>query len=412
MIWSVGAGNHLLEQNPTNMKKTFIIIGIIALVLALLGGAWWYLLMNGAPKGLSNIPNPFGTFDGDSEEFAPAPREPAIEPRVSGALRKLSEVPVAGAVLTRRDGASYARYVERGTGHIFEVDLASSATTRLTGTTIPRATRAVFSAQGTRVVLFTESADSNERVFAGAIERADSGEGTLATSELDPTARNIAFSATGESIYYTVPTATGSVGYEQNLKVDTGTRATLFTSPLRDIVVSWGSPASAELSLIAYTTPTAQQRGYAYEGAGFSRLFGGVPGLMVIPAQNYRVVSYAGDNTFISRTDTLAGTTLAVPAFPEKCATDASHPTTLWCAAPLALLPGDYPDAWYQGAISFDDSIWQVDVTTGSATLLSVPGDDVGETIDAVGMQATSDGDTLIFINKKDGSLWMQKTSS
>ena len=111
------------------MKKTLLIISSIVLGIILLGGAWWYLLMNGRPEGLSGIPNPFGTFGDDSEEFAPAPREPAIEPRVSGALRKLSEVPVAGAVLTRRDGASYARYVERGTGHIFEVDLASSATT-------------------------------------------------------------------------------------------------------------------------------------------------------------------------------------------------------------------------------------------------------------------------------------------
>ena len=390
------------------MKKTLLIIGIIILGIVLLGGAWWYLLMNGAPEGLSGIPNPFGTFGDDVNEFAQAPEETAAEPRVSGALRKISEVPVAGAVLTLRDGASYARYVERGTGHIFEVDLASSATTRLTGTTIPRATRAVFSSSGTRVVLFTEGTDGDERIFTGAIERADNGEGVLATSELDPAARNIAFSGTGESIYYT---ATGSAGYEQNLKVSTSTRATVFTSPLRDIVVIWGSSTSASLPLVAYTTPTARQRGYAYEGAGFSRLFGGVPGLMVIPAQNYRIISYAQNGSLVSRTDTLGGTTLAVPAFPEKCASDASHPTTLWCAAPLALLPGDYPDAWYQGAISFDDSIWQVDVTTGSATLISVPGDDVGETIDATGMQASSDGDTLLFINKKDGALWAQKTN-
>lgn len=383
------------------MKKTIIIIGIGVLVIILLGGAWWYLLMNGAPKKLSSILNPFGTSS--SDRFATTTVTTAVtdQPRPPGTLRKISTSPVAGAVIFSRDGAEYVRYVERGTGHIFEVALATGATTRITGTTIPRTTRAFWSPLGSRVVLVTETATDETRIFAGAIERADGGEGALTTIELDPHARNVAFAQTGESVFYTIPTVGGSAGYEHNLK--TNIRTVRFNSILRDIVVVW------EPSIIAYTAPTAYQRGYAYEGSGFSRLPGGVNGLMVVPTAHYRILSYAENNTLVSRADTLNGTALAIPVFPEKCAADPTRDTVLYCGAPLALASNAYPDVWYQGAVSFDDSVWQVDVATGSATLVSVPSKDAGEAIDAIDMQASRAGNMLIFINKKDGALWLQE---
>ncbi len=384
------------------MKKLLIIIGIVTLVILLLGGAWWYLLMNGAPESLSSIPNPFSFGDDAAEEFGASPKTDLVidQPRASGMLRKISTSPVAGAVVFSRDGATHVRYVERGTGHVFEFDPAAGSTARITGTTIPRAVSAVWSPQGSRVVLVTEIASGEQRIFAAAIERTDEGEGTLATIELESDARNIAFAATGESVYYTVPSARGSVGYEHNLK--TNVRSVRFTSVLRDMVVTW------EPTLVAYTTPTAHFDGYAYEGTGFTRLFGGANGLMIESAAQYRIVSYAENNSLISRVDTLNGATLGIPVFPEKCAPDSTRDTVLWCAAPFGLAPGAYPDMWYQGAASFDDSIWRLDVEAGSATLVSIPSDDVGEAIDATDMQISSIGDMLLFINKKDGMLWLR----
>ncbi len=392
------------------MKKTYIIIGSIVLLIILLGGAWWYLLMNGRPASLSSI-NPFGSSTSNQFATSTATTQAQVPTAPAGSLRKISTTPVAGAVVFSRDGAEFVRFVERGTGHIFEVAAATGATTRITGTTIPRTTRAIWSPAGSRVVLVTETASDEERLFAGSIEKTDQGnapgEGTLSTIELDPTARNVTFASTSDSIYYTTPTAQGSTGYSQNLK--TNARTVRFTSPLRDITTTWGSEADASLPIIAYTTPTAQQLGYAYVGTGFTRLVGGLRGLMVIPTPNHRILSYAQSNSLISRTDTLDGTALAIPVFPEKCAADPTRSTTLWCGAPLGLAPGGYPDLWYQGAVSFDDSIWKLDIASGNATLVSVPSQDVKEAIDVTDMHTSSDGTLLIFINKKDGALWLQE---
>lgn len=388
------------------MKKIWILIGIVLLIIILFGGAWWYLLMNGAPEGLSGISNPFGIFGGgSSKEFATTTPETEVIaqplPAVPASLRKLSTSPVAGAVMISRDGATYVRFVERGTGHVFEINLASSITERITGTTIPRTARAIWSPQGSRVVLITETTGGDTRIFAGTIERTDEGEGVLNTTELESAARNITFASTGESVYYVTPSSGGSTGYEHNLK--TNVRTVRFNSVLRDITVTW------EPAVVAYTTPTAHMRGYAYAGAGFTRLFGGVNGLMVMPTANYRIVSYAENNSLISRTDTLDGIPFAIPVFPEKCAADPVRSTLLWCGAPSTLTPGAYPDLWYEGAISFNDNIWQVDVTTGNVTLMSVPSEAVGEAIDITDMQVGDAGDMLLFINKKDGALWVQE---
>ncbi len=380
------------------MKKTWIIIGSI-LTIALLGAAWWYLLMYGRPKSLSDVPNPFATTT-DVPRDTPAPA--TTTPMGTGPLRKIATTPSAGAVMLSREGTTFVRYMERGTGHIFEVDTNSGATERITGTTIPRTTSAVWSPQGSRVILTTEDGTGGVRIFAGTIERADEGAGILTTSEIEGSAKSIAFASSSESVYYTTTTSgTGSTGYTHNLQ--TGKRVVRFTAPLRDMVVRW------EPLLTIYTTPSARVRGYAYRGTPLLRLTGGVGGLMILPTNGGQVISYAQNKSLISRINTLDGTVIGIPVFPEKCAAEKTGGGHLWCGAPLALAPAMYPDSWYDGSISFDDSIWKVDLQTGSAAVMSNPSVDVHEAIDATDMQVNDAGTMLLFINKKDGSLWIQE---
>lgn len=381
------------------MKKTLIIIGATVFVLLLLGGAWWYLLMNGAPEGFS-IPNPFGK--GSEEAFPTATEEtgaPPVAPDL--ALRKLIDGPVAGAAIVSGEGTTTApyrvRYIERGTGHMFEVS-DTGMSERISGTTIPRITQAVWSPAGTRIALVTETADGAARVFAGTLERSDTGEGSLVTTELPSNARNLAFSETSESVLYTVPGTQGSVGYEQNLK--TTARTVRFSAPLRDIAVLW------KPGLVVYTPPTAALPGYAYEGTALSPLSGGRKGLMVISAGERRVFTSIEDSRLVSREGGTNGTALSLTVFPEKCAPDPIAEGVLFCGAPLAFPPGEYPDVWYRGEVSFSDSLWRLDTATGSATLLASLEETARTPIDVTGLSVSDDGKTLIFMNKKDASLW------
>jgi len=383
------------------MRNTLIISGGVLIGILVLAGLWWYLLLNGRPEGLANIPNPFG--DGGKNEFAPEIVVPDLtdEPRTfSTALQRITDTPVAGAAFIEEEGRALIHYAERGTGHLYIADPATGTSTRLSGTTVPRTTEAMWSPAGTHVVLVTETA-AMPRTFLGTLEYDAEGDATLDSLELDRSVRNLAFSADGTTLFYTEDTTAGSAGYARTL--ETGARRVVFSSPLRDLAVSW------EPEIIAYTTPSALQDGYAYRSASFNRLFGGVPGLMVTQTSSGIVATYtdADTNTLKSRASSLSGTEIAVPVFPEKCAADG---IVLWCGAPTAPPTGSYPDDWYQGAVSFDDIIWQVNTATGNATLVSIPSEDVGVALDVTNMQVSKGGAMLLFIDKNTGALWLQDT--
>lgn len=387
------------------MKNTLIIIGGIILGLLILGGLWWYLLLNGRPASLADIPNPFGTSDETAFTPTTIAPDPTTEPRVfDTALRKISEGPVAGATFVEEDGRTFIYFAERGTGHLFVADTETGTTTRISNVTLPRTTDAVWSPDGTHVALTTEVSAGVVRTYLGTLTTASStGETTLSTVELSRSVHNIAFSNDGTQVFYTVGAVSGSTGYSQDLA--NGARSVRFTTPLRNTIVSW------EPSITLASAPSASVKGYVYGGASLTRLFGGVNGLMAIPTKNGYVVSYLDNGSLVSRAGTPGGTPLAITAFPEKCTPDTQTSVVLWCAAPIALPSGIYPDAWYQGTVSFEDIIWQVNTEIGSATLVSIPSEDVDEPIDAIHMQVGGNSKFLLFINKRDGALWLQETA-
>ena len=87
----------------------------------------------------------------------------------------------------------------------------------------------------------------------------------------------------------------------------------------------------------------------------------------------------------------------------DKCIWDRSD-TLLLCAVPSDLPPALYPDAWYQGTVSFTDSLWQLDLESGNATLIDLL--DIPLGLDVEKPFQDSKGDFFFFTNKKDGTLW------
>jgi hypothetical protein len=79
----------------------------------------------------------------------------------------------------------------------------------------------------------------------------------------------------------------------------------------------------------------------------------------------------------------------------------------LYCAVPISITPGDYPDDWYQGNVSFSDQFWQIDPTSDNAEMLIDPtkiGDK--EILDATRLALDDGGNYLFFQNKIDSYLW------
>ena len=77
----------------------------------------------------------------------------------------------------------------------------------------------------------------------------------------------------------------------------------------------------------------------------------------------------------------------------------------MWCAAPDTIPSGiTYPDDWYQGAVTFTDSLWELNLEAQEGVLVSDFTQTSGRTIDATNL--ASDGAIVLFINRLDGTLW------
>ena len=66
----------------------------------------------------------------------------------------------------------------------------------------------------------------------------------------------------------------------------------------------------------------------------------------------------------------------------------------------------NYPDAWYQGIVSFDDIFWKIDLISQTSVVLFDPEELGGEKIDGIKLSLSPSENLLFFVNKKNGSLW------
>ncbi len=384
------------------MKKTlFITIG--AIIILLIVGVWVYLFMYGTPKSSDEV---FARF-GFGEEVPPPVIPEATTVDVSsetsvGAPQKLKQLTtraVAGATFT----GTGILYVEQGTGHLYQINLTSGGETLISGTTIPQAREAVFS-EGGAYVAITSAAGVGERTVVGEVTL-ENGPGTLEGVALPDGATEVAFSETLGTMYYLLKESGGSSGYSYNIEREVGTK--LFSIPLRDVDVLWGSP------LYVYTTPTATQTGYVYKivKGTLQYVTSGGTGLMAFVSGGDVVVTKGDLASIVSSVSISGAKTTEVPLtlIPEKCVSVA---TSTYCATPsTSLNTREFPDSWYRGEITYSDILWSVNTDVGSGVLLSNFKKESGREIDVVKIGADAKGERVWFVNKNDNTLWMFDTT-
>jgi len=386
------------------MKKTFIIIGIILILLII--GIWVYLLMFDAPKSTADVFTNFGLGGKDTPTFTPADTPSTVDTAPvtnSGAvqaLRQLTTRPVAGAMFID----TRIRYIERGTGHSYDIDLATGKESLISGTTIPQTITALFSATGNHVII-TSQKEEVEVTLVGEITNSGSGEESIDGVELPGGAREVSFATSSENVYYALKTESGSVGYFYDVLTKKSTEK--FSLPLRDIEVLWGNP------LYVYTTPSAKQIGYVYRvnGNTLEYVTNGANGLMAIPYNSGLLVTKKEDGVIISQN--IGSPSYQTPGvlFPEKCVSLQNQTKKLYCATPQTDSTGSYPDDWYKGVQSFSDILWKIDVASTTATVLSDFLTESGREIDVSSIGVSQDGKYIYFINKNDDALWMFDTT-
>ncbi len=381
-------------------RKNLIISGILIIVLVL--SVWVYLLLFGAPKNIEGV---FSNFNqGETVVFKEEQQKTVVTENIiptEQILRKLTNKPTASAVFMENK----IRYIERGTGYVYDIDIQSGEEIQITNTTIPRVVEAVFSKSGNKVAMTAET-EGGTATMVGTITKNDIGVGVIEGVSLPNNSKEIQFSASGLEIFYLVKTDYGSTGYSYNITEQVQT--TLFSVPLSDINVIWGD------EIYVYTKPSNKQFGYIYI-VGENKMSYVTPGKIGMTAK------MLNNKLFISNTyeksietymlDDFGPRKTALRLFLEKCTQNNTSTSSIYCTTPTSITSGNYPDDWYKGLVSFSDSFWNFNLNENSGELKSNFFDLSGEKIDVIKLENSPDGRYVYLINKNDDSLWLYDTT-
>ena len=154
-----------------------------------------------------------------------------------------------------------------------------------------------------------------------------------------------------------------------------GTRASeIFTTPLSSLRIAF----AGKNRYLAFTKPAYALSGSAFliDSAGrFSRVAGPSNGLVAkaSPSGKWVLVSSVfGGGMQMELVNTATGESLSLPVatIADKCVW-AADDSAIYCGVPTNPPAGfNYPDDWYQGAVSFSDRIWKIQVSGRYAQLV------------------------------------------
>lgn len=389
-------------------RRTKIIIAVAALALIVAGVLVWYFFFRAKPAA-EPITGAFpssGEQTFPNEETAPTEVPAGIFKPI---LRQLTTEPISGAIAGGKSGNTIVRYLDRATGNGYEISAEGGAAKRLTNTTIPKIYEALWSRNGVAVLAryLKEDGETTE-TFSATIKPKSGGDGDLAGVFLPQNIAALALSPDGKELVYLREERGGAVGIRAGLNGSSKTE--IFRSPVREWLPLWSAPESIAL----LTKPSAVAEGMlATIGTGGGELrplIRGVRGLTALPDRELKQVLYSGSTESGISLNILAGTggasrSLSLVTLPEKCVWTKNN-RLLYCGVPSAIPGGSYPDAWYQGVVSFSDGVWSIAAGDLKTELISDITREAGVPIDVVEPQLSPDEKFLVFQNKNDGTLW------
>ncbi len=400
-------------------KIIYITLGILAVItIALFIGGYWYLQKGALPVTPEEITVdsfPFGTGS-TPREITPrtgetAEREAVARPQEQSAsgelLREISPKEIPGAVISTKNNKPAVRYMERQTGHVYEVEDLKASPKRISNTTTPGIQKAVFGERGESVVFQYLDATDVKKTVTGKIAATSTSTGLLGSVFLN-NIRDLVVSPDKKNVFYVLRGADGAIG--TTAKLDGGGRKQVFTSPVTEWLSQWVDTNTITL----ITKPASSAPGFLYTlnltNSSFNKVLGEIAGLTALmsPDKKQTLFSASSKNefdTFLYNVQNRVAALFAITTFPEKCVWS-NDAVTLYCGAPQDIESGTYPDMWYQGRVSFNDSIWKINTETGIIDVLINPEESAREPIDVINPMLDENETVLIFTNKKNSTLW------
>lgn len=391
------------------MKKTLVVtIGAVLIFIVL--GIWLYLLFFGTPSSPEDVFTNLGlenaTVDTTTtlQETNEGENTFSLIGLENGGLQQITTRSVAGFGFIGSSSGK-VRYVERGTGHIFEINLSSGTEEKISGTTIPRVVEAVFSKDGSKVAFTIEDGYARDTIV-GTVDQpsATTDFVNLPTGAFDP------FFVSSSTLLYALTTENGTDGYKLSLQ-NNQLEERIFSIPLQDVEMIWG-----ENEIYIYNKPSSGLKGSLYKvDQSLSPVVPAAFGFMggVTPSYYIQTISINGE--LVSHKidkNTNNQFNLAITYLPEKCTRGNENSLFLWCASPFEVLSENFIEEWYKGATQSQDMLWYVDIENGEALLQSDFFVESGRIIDVDKMETDLLGQTPVFRNKIDNTLWVYVTDT
>ena len=424
------------------MFKKILIIIIIILAITLIGLFVWAFLVSRQSGGEMTVREsfheifPFGSnnenrdfFQGqnfgdigadllDRKNSEENKNDDAVIPR----LRQIADFAVAGVSVTENEeGRQLIKYIARENGHIFETFADSLTQKRISNTTILRIQDALWFLNGNAFIArFLDESGSEVESFYAEIKQKQitstttDSEGSLSGSFLPKDIIDLSLSKDKNKLFYLIKSGDGSVGIVSD--ADGSKKVQIFNSPFSEWSAQW--PYG---DIIALTTkPSSNTIGYLYflnsKNEDFKKILFGIAGLTTLVNENGAKVLFTQNRRgqiFLNVADIKNDEIIDLPiqTFSEKCVWSKIDENIIYCGMPNTILDEDTLDLWYQGLISFSDSMWIIDTKTQTTNILINPIDVVGKEIDIIKPILSPDENYLFFVNKKDSTLWQLRRS-
>lgn len=313
-------------------------------------------------------------------------------------LLQLTTKPTAGATFV---GTSTVRYVDRGTGHIYETDLVSMENTKISNTTIPKVYKALWLNNGTEV-LYRQLEGSTIKTTLIELDNEPTTEEELLetrTTNLPDNISSLDISPNKSRIVALIESQV-FIGEPDSLSEPN------FTIPGESWLVEW-----IDVDTLSFTTKASSETtGSSYTtnlSGSLIKLIGDRPSLTT--KSNSVITLYSDKNVseesgirlnYIHRET--GERDFITSSIPEKCVFLSETDTTLLCAIPQNTTNTFLPESWYKGEISFNDSFHLINLEREENFIINQP----TQPVDAIYPHLNSNNSRLLFLNKKDLTLW------
>lgn len=395
-------------------KRNYILATI--LVLVLIGLIVFYFTSSQNPTNNGGVVNTFKSFfpfGGDEVINEDRPivsdednNQDNTNTDITKKLRKLSSEPVSGAGTMDVKAGTVVRYIEKATGHIFEVELFSPRQGRISNTTIPKVYDAIWGNKNNSLIArYLKDDDNTIDTFSLTVKETSTTTENTITGIAFP-GRVTDVSVFDTSVFFIEQTQNGSNGYISNWSG--GNKKLIWNSAVNELLSQYVNKNTVALT----TKPEENTFGYLYfvntNNGTYKKVLGDIKGLSTLVNQDGTKIVYTDlANDFVFKIyDSNKKTSLSVTpeTFPEKCVWTSK--SIIYCAVPKESLSAGSLTMWYRGINQYTDDIWKYDLINNVSEIVSDLKNDGGEMIDVTKPLLSQNEQYLVFINKIDNSLW------